>query len=264
MDYTKKLQSIGFSEHEAKVYLACLKLGLAKVSELSKEINVPRTSVYIYLNSLIEKGYIKKTKKQGVHCFTALEPKTIFNDAQEKIKNFGETVPELEKLIRLSSKKAKIEYFDTVEGMKRTYELLSKSKKHIAYVIESFEADEYYIEKIGWDFVYEWQKKLLAEKTLIQGILTKKAWDFMRSDITPKKVKKIIAQRPITGRVVDDAQFPFPIALYLIYPNQVSFIVPQENLLIIIENKEIYISIVTLFKLLYAQGKPIDLKELLS
>jgi hypothetical protein len=119
------------------------------------------------------------------------------------------------------------------------------------------------MEKIGWDHVYEWQKILLKEKVLVQGIITRDAWEFMKS-YAPRNIKELIAKRPLSCKVIDEALFPFSIILNLIYPDKLVFIVPQENLSIFIEDKYIYKTLEIFFKLLYGQGKAWDKNELLK
>ena len=99
MDYIKRIQNIGLKKPEAEIYLACLRLGVAKVSELAKEVDAPRTSIYGHIKTLINKGYIKKSKKQSIEYFSPTKPNTIKEDLEEKLSNFSAAVPQLENLL---------------------------------------------------------------------------------------------------------------------------------------------------------------------
>ncbi len=262
MNYATKLQDIGLKKQEAEVYLACLKLGMAKVSELAKEVDIPRTSIYVYLGDLLEKGYLKKSKKQGIEYFIPLEPKFILEDKKEKIKNFSETLPQLEKILGFSGKKPKIEYFDTKQGLLKIYEaMLRFNYKHIPCIIESGEATKQNLDKLGWEFWYKWEKKFLDKKVATQGIITKDVIPLIKS--APEKIKKILYQRPATVRVIDQNDFFFSINLYLIYPRNAFIVVPQQNFVLIIEDENIYKSLLTLYKALFEQGERLSIQDIL-
>lgn len=263
MDYIKKLQNIGFKKEEAEVYLACLKLGMAKPADLAKEIDIPRTSIYIYAKNLLEKGYLKKSKKDGSEYFIAVEPNYILGDIKEKMESFSGIVSGLEKLMDFSGKKPKSEYFDTKQGMVNLYESMLKiNYKHIPYMIESGEAMKQNIEKLGWDFWLEWEKKFLEKKIMTQGIITKSAIPVIQS--APEKIKEILRQRPSTVRVIDEEEFPFSVNLYLLYPNLIYIVVPQQNFTLMLESENIYSSLATMYHALFERAEKLDIGASLS
>lgn len=261
MSYIKNLQDIGLEKHEAEVYLACLKLGFAKVSELSREVDIPRTSIYVYIKNLIEKGYIKKTKKSGIEYFIPIDPKDVLNDTKEKIESFAKVVPQLEKFMDFVGKKPKVEYFDTKQGLLNLYEKMTEiNYRQPPYLIESAEAVKNGFEKMDWDFIYKLEKKFLDKKIVTQGIITKNTLQIIRS--MPENIKAIMRQRPATVRVIDDKEFPFSINLYLIYPDNIFVIVPQQNFVLTIEDKNIYSSLVAMYKVIFEKAEPLDIKSI--
>lgn len=258
MDYIKKLQNIGFKKEEAEVYLACLKLGMAKPADLAKEIDIPRTSIYIYAKNLLKKGYLKKTKKDGREYFIAVEPDYILSDIKEKMESFSGIVSGLEKLMDFSGKKPKSEYFDTKQGMVNLYESMLKiDYKHIPYMIESGEAMKQDIEKLGWDFWLKWEKKFLEKKIMTQGIITKSAITVIQS--APEKIKEILRQRQSTVRVIDEEEFPFSVNLYLLYPNLIYIVVPQQNFTLMLESENIYSSLATMYRALFERAEKLEI-----
>lgn len=263
MEYQESLKKLGLKNQEAEIYLACLRLGKAKISELAEEVAIPRTSIYIYVKNLLNKGYLKKAKKDTVEYFSAINPSVIQEEWQRKIDSFGAIVPSLEKMLDIKNKKSSVEYFDTVEGLHKLYEtmLVMKYKQPI-FLIESEEALANSLEKLGNNFNHRWQKKFLEKGVVTQGIITEKMLTIFKN--IPEKTKKIARQRPATVRVINNQQFTFSINLYLLYPDLSFILVPQENFIVMIKNKNIYQSLVTLFQLLYAQGKSISINQLFS
>ncbi len=161
MDYSKKLQDIGFSKEEAKIYLAVLRLGMAKISDVSKETDIPRTSVYNHLEHLIENNYIKKTKSQGIEYLIASDPAMILNNKKEKVDSFSEIVPMLEKIAGLPGQKPNIEFSDVKSGILNINNTIleASDKKYPVYTIESGSSLESFIDIAGWKFMYQLQKK---------------------------------------------------------------------------------------------------------
>ncbi|MDO9231553.1 MAG: helix-turn-helix domain-containing protein [bacterium] len=263
MKYQESLRKLGLKNQEAEIYLACLKLGKSKISELAKEVDIPRTSIYIYVKNLLNKGYLKKAKKDTVEYFSAINPSVIQEEWQRKIDSFGTMVPSLEKMLDIKNKRSSVEYFDTAEGLRKLYETMLVMKyKTPAFLIESEEALADSLEKLGNDFNHRWQKKFLEKGVITQGIITEKMLEIFNN--IPKKTKEIAMQRPATVRVIDNQQFPFSINLYLLYPDLSFILVPQENFIVMIKNKNIYQSLSTFFHLLYTQGKPVSIDQLFS
>jgi len=56
------LSKLGFTEYEAKVYIAIIQLNLSSAKEIIDLSEVPRGKIYSTLNQLVEKGYIGEKK----------------------------------------------------------------------------------------------------------------------------------------------------------------------------------------------------------
>src|SRR5437868_13388020 len=68
----KELQDMGLSEKEAKVYLAALELGPTTAEKLAIQAKVNRSTTYVQLESLMEKG-LMSTYEEGKKTFFAPE-----------------------------------------------------------------------------------------------------------------------------------------------------------------------------------------------
>lgn len=83
----EKLQRIGLTEYEAKVYLCLLKDRMNGATKLSIKSGVPRTKVYQVLDSLGQKGWIKIYS--GIPLlFRAADPNEIFTKVKEDYGDF--------------------------------------------------------------------------------------------------------------------------------------------------------------------------------
>ena len=86
-----KLQKVGLTEYEAKVYLSLLSDHLNSASKLSEKSGVPRTKIYSVLESLEGKGWIRIYS--GVPpLFKAIDPHAIFEKIKKDYDDFLESI----------------------------------------------------------------------------------------------------------------------------------------------------------------------------
>jgi sugar-specific transcriptional regulator TrmB len=85
MDLQKKLMEIGFTEYEAKVYLAMLSLYPATGYQLSKESGVPRSMVYEALKRLHAKGAALETMEGRATLYRPLPPQALLAKHAEDV-----------------------------------------------------------------------------------------------------------------------------------------------------------------------------------
>ena len=85
MDLQKKLMQIGFTEYEAKVYLAMLSLYPATGYQLSKESGVPRSMVYESLKRLHARGAALETMEGRATLYRPLPPEALLTKHAEVI-----------------------------------------------------------------------------------------------------------------------------------------------------------------------------------
>lgn len=87
----EKLQKVGLTEYEAKVYLALLSFHLSTATMLSEKSGVPRTKIYAVLESLANKGWVKVYS--GIPLlFRAISPTVVFEKVKEDYTEFMDQV----------------------------------------------------------------------------------------------------------------------------------------------------------------------------
>lgn len=135
----EQLEKIGLKEKEARIYVALLKEGPSLANSLAKETNILRSSIYDYLDILLEKGFITYIIKSGKKYFQSVDPQKIIDKFQEKKEReehaLQSIIPELVKMQGISKQKSKIEVFEGKEGMKSamSYVLKDKPKEILIY-----------------------------------------------------------------------------------------------------------------------------------
>ena len=144
------LKDLGLSDGETKVYIALLKLGTSTVAQLKEESQLHRTTIYDFIEKLLNKGLVSYVIQGGVKYFTAAQPQQLFELLKEKQENLQTVLPELTKLASFVKPEIKVEVYKGTEGFKtvandmlcRKGELLSlgidetKFKQHFPYIME--------------------------------------------------------------------------------------------------------------------------------
>ncbi len=135
------LKDIGLSQGEIKVYLALLKLGNAKKTELAKEAQVSSSKVYEIASRLQKKGIVGTILKDKKTHFQAMEPKRLldfFDKKQSKLeqqkKELEKVIPQLENISLTQENKATL--FEGLPAIKNFYRsLLEELKKGEEYYV---------------------------------------------------------------------------------------------------------------------------------
>jgi sugar-specific transcriptional regulator TrmB len=95
----KKLEQIGLSAGESKVYLALLREKIASKTKIVSKSQVSASKVYEILDRLIAKGLVATHKKNNVLHFSAADPKRLLDYAEDKQKRLDETKSQIEAML---------------------------------------------------------------------------------------------------------------------------------------------------------------------
>jgi HTH-type transcriptional regulator, sugar sensing transcriptional regulator len=124
----KELQEIGLNENEAKVYLQVLKDQGDTASSIAKRAKINRTTTYLELNKLLEKGLVSYLIKNKRKYFQAVEPEKLIEILDEKKNKISKILPQLKNMHK-SVNPFKIEILEGKEGIKNLYQQIIKESK---------------------------------------------------------------------------------------------------------------------------------------
>lgn len=133
MNYSKLndiLIDLGLSDHEARVYLACLSLGPSTVMQIAQAAEVKRTTVYNVIESLKLLGLVRIDIKGFKQLYVAENPEKLdvmINNRRDELHN---SLPELMGLYNLKGGKSFIRYYEGIESCKAVYENIIKEARH--------------------------------------------------------------------------------------------------------------------------------------
>jgi len=118
----ESLKNFGLNEKQAKVYLACLELGSASVAEVAEKSQVKRTSIYNFLEELINKGFVSELRQNDEILLIAEEPQILIKKAQQQLLDTQQIFPELLAMFNRPGNKPKVHFYQGVAGLKKIYE----------------------------------------------------------------------------------------------------------------------------------------------
>jgi len=241
----KLLEESGFTGKEARVYLALLELGQGNVTEIAKIADLKRPIIYVILESLIKRGYASELPARKINTFQATDPAVILGQLRGITKNFSEMLPILRTLGNKGSKKPKIRYYDTAEGILNIWDNEMNNAKE-AFFISSYKRIE---EKFPGKIV-EWIKK--AEKGVINSGFRHLTSDSQYEMELTKKFLSVNQSVRILPELKDSHMD------FTIYDNKLAITSLEENpFIVVIESEELARSIKPLFELAWERGKEI-------
>lgn len=117
-----ELESLGLTDEEARVYVACLEVNGGPISVIAKKAGVHRVSCYHTIENLLKKQLLSQYTKKGVKCVAPEPPEQLLHLAEERMKTAKSILPELRLLASALSFKPIMRSYEGAEGVKRVFE----------------------------------------------------------------------------------------------------------------------------------------------
>ncbi len=127
------LEEFGLTEKEAKVYLATLELGQDTVLGIAQKSELKRPTVYIVLESLIQRGLVHKVPKGTTTLYVAEDPDFLLSVIERRQKAVNDVIPFLKALYNRHELKPQIRFYEGQEGIKKVYRELRRAKEYIYF-----------------------------------------------------------------------------------------------------------------------------------
>ena len=88
----ENLTKFGLTEKEARVYLTLLETGSSLVSDVAKKSRINRSTSYVLLEALAEKGLVSISEQKNVRLYTPAPPERLIQLLEESVKKYTELV----------------------------------------------------------------------------------------------------------------------------------------------------------------------------
>lgn len=108
----------GFSEKEAKVYIAVLESGEATMSMIARKAKIERPTVYDVVNDLQIKGFVFVNARKAVKYVSAISPRILIDRFKNSYMKAESMLPDLINMAYKSPIKPRIKFHDGMQGLK--------------------------------------------------------------------------------------------------------------------------------------------------
>src|SRR3989344_8253028 len=98
MDAKTALAELGLSDGEIKVYLSLLKLGTVPVSRIKEDTGLHRTTIYDFVEKLLQKGLVSYVVRGNVKVYRAADPGKLKDFLGEKQSALEQVLPALHEI----------------------------------------------------------------------------------------------------------------------------------------------------------------------
>jgi len=240
----QKLENIGFSPSEIKIYLFLIKAGNCPVNKICVGTDVNRTNVYEALNRLIKKGIVSYIIKDNVKWFNAMPSITLSNyidiKEQELSEIKTEVIKEISNLTETNSSDINFgaNIFVGKKALKLLFDDLLKDKSIIRVL-----SSEHQFKSLFPTYFEQWHKKRID-----LGII-------QRSIFSESHKKKIGYKQGLELRFIPD-EYSNPTSTFISKNNCLFVQWDQDPLIIRITSPKIIKSHINYFDVLWQSAKP--------
>ena len=228
MEPEEALKSIGLSNKEIKVYLACLKLGSGTVNQISKEAGTFRTYTYDILRSLAEEGLVHYVMKERKQFFESSNPERIIEILKEREDKIKEVLPKLKSMSKSITEKPSVEFYEGLAGVNFIHDLILREVPKEIRVLgnpeQHFEIMKFYLPR----FVRTRVKKKIKARVVIKESKIGREW------MKGKEKQELRETRFFSLQPKE-----FPAVTYMWNNKIVYFTIEKKIIAVLIENENI-------------------------
>jgi len=244
MDIEKILRNFGVTPKETKVYLAALELGEASPKELASHAGIKRTTLYEMLPKLFRKNLLNQVVHGKRRHLVAESPNRLLSQYKADINTLEKAQPEFLALFNQIKEKPKVYFFDGIEGMKKVYEDILETKRNI----RAFSGinDIIQPELIKW--LHEYYEPIRIKNQIFARNI---------ANISPNITKLMPPGELRENKFIPAKIYPITTEI-IIYGDKVGYTTIRKDslpLAILIENKEIAESMISIFEAVWKMAK---------
>lgn len=155
----RQLESFGFSNKEARLYLIALELGTFSIQEISLKTDIKRPTCYVILEKLTKRGLVSTVLTENKKRYKVESPKNFIRQAQNNLKYAEQLVPSLLSISAKNKEKPKLKYYFGQEGMRNIYEELLLTQSKSMYYVGSTKSQ---IETVGEEYLKDYVQRRAA------------------------------------------------------------------------------------------------------
>ncbi|OGD61915.1 hypothetical protein A2215_02145 [Candidatus Berkelbacteria bacterium RIFOXYA2_FULL_43_10] len=251
MDRELLLKDIGLNDKEAKTYMAILELGKSTIKPISLRAGIKRTSIYNFIDHLVELGIISQAEIRGRMHYKAEAPEKLLEIQQARLERIKSSLPEFLSVFNSNVKKPKIHYYEGVEQIKNIVREEPRCQTEALYIWPGEDVTE----MVGGEkFMTDINKQRIEKGVFIKSIR------FRDKDVPFETSSHGLENLLEIRWAPSDINISIGIGIY--DTGKVSFFSSkEENFGILIESKELYDAMRVFHDLLWEKSTPAKVGE---
>lgn len=124
-----QLIELGFSDKEARVYFALLELGSASPAEVARRSGVKRSTTYVLLEELEQKGLVRRSPKGRRTVFSLDDPDKLTELIESRARLVQTIAPLLSTHAGAARQRPRVNFYEGATGVIRVYRMWQRKAK---------------------------------------------------------------------------------------------------------------------------------------
>lgn len=238
MHIEKFLEQYGFTNKQAKIYLATLELWHAPASTIARFCGEHRLTVYSILKELLKKWLVREVTKNKVNNYTAVSPEVIMQEYQAKYEALQAKMPELMAIAENFSSKPRLQFFEGEDGVKQVYEELLKTHEPLFAFLSDDDIAPELKKYLNETFVAKRKKHKIHASVIVRNTKANKQY-----------LSKTNKDKLTETRLIDSEMLGLEGEIILFGENKIAWALysPKEMSAFVIESTQLYNTLKSIF-----------------
>jgi len=238
------LQTYGFSDKEAKIYLTTLELGSSIVSTIARRSEIKRVTVYALLNDMKRKWWVNEITKDEIKYYSVIGPDLLWKQLEQKCDIFKEKIPELLSIADKFGNKPKIQFFEWATWLKHLYNELLKNKEPLFAFLSDDDIAPELQKYLNTTFVVQRKKQGIHSSVIVRDTSANKQY-----------LQSVKNDKLTDVRLVKDDLAGIEWELILFWEDKIAcaLYASQELMWYTIQSKQLYTSLKSIFMFMRRQ-----------
>ncbi len=229
-----ELRRLEFSEKEAKVYIAAMKLGTSTMQKIAKLSGVNRATTYVAVEALMHRGLMSSVTKGKKRYFTVEDPDKIQSvlekerlELAEKEKTVESVMPKLTEMFAVThgaGQKPQVRFYEGMEGLNIVREEILKRKDTDSYNIYN---KKYFLEVFPEKDQEVFIKKIDSKKRKGTSILASNTGIY---NVEARGIKRYVIDEKLYDHPIDFCVFDNKVSITKLDNNPISIIIENETI----------------------------------
>lgn len=175
LNIINKLEVLGFTQLEAKVYLYILEHNICKASAVYKDLNLDKSSTYRIVEELVDAGLVSKIGEKYGQELMVNNPDNLFDlvrEKQDELEVASNTISDLiDDLSENAAQKYKDYNISVFEGREGYYKAMEKRLDSGSKMIYEISGDYQYPTDY-WDYIPDFIARRVKKKIFLKSLVS--------------------------------------------------------------------------------------------